>query len=324
MVRAESIRAGLRPGLPSLVKFMHPSSCSGGFSLSLSIKFCQHLPPEDCEVVLEDEEGQLTRTKYLAVKKALSAGWRGFSIAHQLLPGDVAVFQLVAPCRMKVHIVRASSCPAGAAEVKNTGNRQEADRPPGLAMVVYKEDKQGNGSADVTTDECFNCSPAGSETIDGIRFSESNITFKEVTSFQDFHIAVNGLIIDCEFSPDTRLKYYELCKTRSMFLHEHLLEGINCKLAAGIIIETVNIADAVQAAGPSTPEEDVAVWNRTLEAVGGLGMSVEFLRERLSCQVGHVSEADKRGDALQVKLLEVQEAARKFHAEIEALRRVDG
>ncbi|KAL9691915.1 hypothetical protein QQ045_012342 [Rhodiola kirilowii] len=103
MIRAKKIQASLsRPDMPSLIKFMHPSICSGGFSLGLSVNFCVHLPSEDCEVILEDEELQLYRTKYLAYKKTLSGGWRGFSIAHKIAVGDVVVFQLVAPCKMKV------------------------------------------------------------------------------------------------------------------------------------------------------------------------------------------------------------------------------
>ncbi|KAL9689390.1 hypothetical protein QQ045_009775 [Rhodiola kirilowii] len=162
-----------------------------------------------------------------------------------------------------------------------------------------------------------------------IRFSQSNITFREVSSFNDFHIVFNGLIIDCEFSKDMRLKYYQLCKSQYMFLHEHLLEGINSKLAAGIIIETVNIADAIRVANPSTPKEDVVVWNRTLKAVGGLGMNVRFLQERLNRQTGLMSDSDdgkcrsETGDALLVKLLEVQETAKKLHDEIEALRKAN-
>ncbi|CAM8904315.1 unnamed protein product [Rhodiola kirilowii] len=323
MIRAKKIQASLsRPDMPSLIKFMHPSICSGGFSLGLSVNFCVHLPSEDCEVILEDEELQLYRTKYLAYKKTLSGGWRGFSIAHKIVVGDVVVFQLVAPCKMKVHIVRSSN----SVEVKDVSTSRKAEERFGkpLAMVVYNEDNADIGNV---TDESMNGSTASCDYE--IRFSQSNITFREVSSFNDFHIVFNGLIIDCEFSKDMRLKYYQLCKSQYMFLHEHLLEGINCKLAAGIIIETVNIADAIRVANPSTPKEDVAVWNKTLKAVGGLGMNVRFLQERLNRQTGLMSDSDdgkcrsETGDALLVKLLEVQETAKKLHDEIEALRKAN-
>ena len=53
-------------------------------------------------MVLEDEEGKEFQTKYLVGKVGLSAGWRGFSIAHKLLEGDVCVFHLVKPSKFKV------------------------------------------------------------------------------------------------------------------------------------------------------------------------------------------------------------------------------
>jgi hypothetical protein len=42
--------------------------------------------------------------KYLWVKVGLSAGWRGFSIAHKLLVGDIVIFHLVKPSKFKVVI----------------------------------------------------------------------------------------------------------------------------------------------------------------------------------------------------------------------------
>ena len=53
-------------------------------------------------MVLEDEEGKEFQTKYLVGKVGLSAGWRGFSIAHKFLEGDVCVFHLVKPSKFKV------------------------------------------------------------------------------------------------------------------------------------------------------------------------------------------------------------------------------
>ena len=42
--------------------------------------------------------------KYLVEKIGLSGGWRGFSIAHKLLEGDVCVFHLVKPSKFKVTV----------------------------------------------------------------------------------------------------------------------------------------------------------------------------------------------------------------------------
>lgn len=73
---------------------------------SLPKKFCfEHLPKHDTMIVLEDESGREFQTKYLVGKSGLSGGWRGFSIAHNLLAGDVLVFHLVAEYMFKVGFI---------------------------------------------------------------------------------------------------------------------------------------------------------------------------------------------------------------------------
>lgn len=65
--------------------------------------FCEaYLPKEDTLIVLEDERGKSYETKYLARKVGLSAGWRGFSIDHKIMEGDVLIFHLVEPAKFKV------------------------------------------------------------------------------------------------------------------------------------------------------------------------------------------------------------------------------
>lgn len=54
---------------------------------------------------LEDESGRQYKTKYIACKTGLSAGWRQFVASHKLLEGDVLVFQLVEPTKFKVMMV---------------------------------------------------------------------------------------------------------------------------------------------------------------------------------------------------------------------------
>ncbi|KAK4264718.1 hypothetical protein QN277_025854 [Acacia crassicarpa] len=100
----------------------------------------------------------------------------------------------------------------------------------------------------------------GSEVLNGIRLSESLITFKEVTSIEKFSIVVNGLALDSELSKHLMAKYYEICCSQGMFLHEHLLEGQNCKLVVGMICETINIADAIRASKITTSSDTFAVW----------------------------------------------------------------
>lgn len=61
------------------------------------------MPKHDEKVVLVNESEEKYETKYLVEKNGLSAGWRGFSIAHKLLEKDVLVFQLIQPCVFKVN-----------------------------------------------------------------------------------------------------------------------------------------------------------------------------------------------------------------------------
>jgi len=60
------------------------------------------LPKHDANIVLVDEDGDEFSTKYLIGKSGLSGGWRGFSIAHNLVENDVLVFQLIETCKFKV------------------------------------------------------------------------------------------------------------------------------------------------------------------------------------------------------------------------------
>lgn len=68
--------------------------------------FCiKHLPKHDAMIVLEDESGEKFETKYLVDKIGLSGRWRGFSIAHNLLAGDILVCHLVAEYMFKVGFI---------------------------------------------------------------------------------------------------------------------------------------------------------------------------------------------------------------------------
>lgn len=70
-------------------------------------RFCSlHLPSEDSTVILVDEWGKEYKTNYLIDRHGLSAGWRGFSISHRLLKGDILIFRLIAPCKLKVNYLK--------------------------------------------------------------------------------------------------------------------------------------------------------------------------------------------------------------------------
>lgn len=107
--RAQEIQSELGANSCCFIKPMLKSHVSGGFWLGLPKQFCvKHLPKDDETVFLVDECGDKYETKYLAAKTGLSGGWRGFSIAHNLLEQDVLVFHLIRPCKFKVYIVRAN------------------------------------------------------------------------------------------------------------------------------------------------------------------------------------------------------------------------
>ncbi|CAN4107713.1 unnamed protein product [Withania somnifera] len=107
MERAEKVLSSLADEFPSFAKCMLPSNVAHGFWLHLPKSFCNmHLPSHDTTVVLVDEWGNEYKTSYLLERNGLSAGWRGFSISHRLLKGDLLIFRMIEPCKMKVHIVR--------------------------------------------------------------------------------------------------------------------------------------------------------------------------------------------------------------------------
>ncbi|XP_073286859.1 uncharacterized protein [Primulina huaijiensis] len=107
MERAERVLTHLENGLPYFVKCMLPSNVAHGFWLHLPKKFCTlYFPNRDSTICLVDEWGNEYKTSYLLERHGLSAGWRGFSISHRLLKGDILIFHLIEPCKLKVHIVR--------------------------------------------------------------------------------------------------------------------------------------------------------------------------------------------------------------------------
>ncbi|KAJ4816915.1 B3 domain-containing protein [Rhynchospora pubera] len=109
MEKAAELEESLGSDFPIFLKSMLQSHVTGGFWLGLPVGFCRtHLPKKDSDTYLLDEDGVKSKTLYLASKRGLSGGWRGFAIKHELVDGDAVVFQLIAPTTFKVYIVRAS------------------------------------------------------------------------------------------------------------------------------------------------------------------------------------------------------------------------
>ncbi|XP_061952157.1 B3 domain-containing protein Os01g0234100-like isoform X1 [Populus nigra] len=350
MIRAIEIQASLSSEFPSLIKYMQPSHVSGGFWLGLCKKFCdEHLPNEDTVIVLEDGNGKSSQTKYLAHKSGLSGGWRGFSIDHNLVEGDVLVFHLVKPTKFKVYVVKANSAEEvdGAlailkfdscikqmnpyhaeAEMEYQDlehlyltNPEENNTMPGISNIRLISDHSENESGDF-----------GFEITDGIRMSETVVDFKEVRSFEDFDILANGLVINCELSKHLQMKYYELCCSQKCFLHENFIEGLNCKLIAGIISETINIADAIRASKVTTSYDNFTTWEKTLKAFLGLGMKVDFLLARLEQLINLSAKSERHKKArlekdnaenemriLEAKISGVEETMNRLDVVVETL-----
>ncbi|XP_006656731.1 B3 domain-containing protein Os06g0194400 [Oryza brachyantha] len=107
---AQELEEELGSDHPIFVKPMLQSHVTGGFWLGLPTHFSRkYLPKRDERIVLVDEADDEFDTLYLANKRGLSGGWRGFSIAHKLVDGDCLVFQLIQRTKFKVYIIRASS-----------------------------------------------------------------------------------------------------------------------------------------------------------------------------------------------------------------------
>uniref|UniRef100_F6HQC2 TF-B3 domain-containing protein n=2 Tax=Vitis vinifera TaxID=29760 RepID=F6HQC2_VITVI len=107
MEQAKKIIADHGSELPSLTRTMSRSNVAKGFWMYFPRSFCKlHLPENDATIILEDEAGEEYETNFLVNRSGLSAGWRKFSLDHQLKVGDILVFLLVGPCKFKVFIVR--------------------------------------------------------------------------------------------------------------------------------------------------------------------------------------------------------------------------
>ncbi|XP_016513019.1 B3 domain-containing protein Os01g0234100-like isoform X1 [Nicotiana tabacum] len=397
MLRAEEVQANLPSQFPSFAKFMLPSHVTGGFWLGFPKKFCdRHLPKHDDTVVLVDEDEQEYATKYLVDKTGLSGGWRGFSIAHSLLHGDVLIFQLIQPCKFKVYMIRESTLTEldGAISLLNLDfharpiesdqiedmkiceakelryleppvldthqdDKQEidgaisllkldfrarpikSDQDEGMNICEAKEEKYlepsvididqddeneeailvQNLDQGAASDQCGNDNDISSEVL-GIRFSESRLEFKDVKDFSGFNILVDGLIVDSEIPAHIRNKYYDLCCTQKSFLHDHLLGGLNCKLAAGMITETVNIADAIRASNISTSRDYLEAWDNTLKGFECLGMEVGFLRARLNKLVSLSSEPQQILESKRNELVEAKEEMRNLETKLLKVKQV--
>ncbi|XP_074367194.1 B3 domain-containing protein Os01g0234100-like [Apium graveolens] len=284
----------------------------------LSKKFTDlHLPKHDEAVVLlVDESGREYKTKYLARESGLSSRWRSFSIDHKLQEKDILVFHLIEECKFKVYIVKANA------------PTEEAKEMVPLSSSVNPAADQLYG---------MNTTNCGSEDFQGVRFCQSFVDFKDVNTFENFNIIVDGMIIDCEIPQHNRVKYYELCCSQKSYLHDQLIDGLNLQLVVGFISETINIADAIRSSKSIACSENLIKWDKTLKAFENLGMKVGFLRARINklhilssnseeaLKIKRVekAKAEEELKALETKSSRFKEVIIKLESEIEALEMKD-
>ncbi|PWA66428.1 DNA-binding pseudobarrel domain-containing protein [Artemisia annua] len=294
-----------------------------------------HLPKKDSEMLVEDENGVIDEIKYNAEKLGLSAGWKKFASGHNLLEGDAIVFHLVEPYKFKVYIIRADNLNEvdGALCLLN----MEEQMVPEMDMPSPKPKKRKRPKSLPLLEQSGNNSEeVGSEVLEG---SKPELSLEEVKTIEDFHIMVKGVCIDSELPDDVRMNYYKLCTAREELLHDDLAEGLNHKLVAGMIGETVNIANKIKNCQITTTKGEFETWDNHLKSFVIMGMKVEFLRERIATLSRIVSESEANLDvqkyveakrehkrveddiqSLTEKLVGLKESSRKFKRIVDGLK----
>uniref|UniRef100_A0A2P2QRH0 TF-B3 domain-containing protein n=1 Tax=Rhizophora mucronata TaxID=61149 RepID=A0A2P2QRH0_RHIMU len=367
MLRAQEIQSTLEATFPSFAKALVRSNVHVGFWMHLPMQFCKsHLPRNDTTIFLENEIGKEFIINYIAERTALSGGWKAFCAGNKLREGDVLIFHLVQPLRFKVYIVKGNdsakvdgdlghlSLDAQQNQINNEDQTEEeiesckAPMPLRVLPVNILQEKLGNqenssmlleANVEHAVDQSENENEVHVSKTLALTTSTGSIDdFKDMNGIKNFSIVVNGLGIDSELSDHHRTKYYELCCSQNSFLHKSILNSINHKLAAEIIIGTVNISEAIKASKLSTLRADYAVWDKTLKGFELLGMNVGFLRTRLerlmilaveseeamqteSREARHEqARVDEEMKNLELKLLKLRETRERLDTEIDALK----
>ncbi|KAL6551715.1 hypothetical protein OROGR_007869 [Orobanche gracilis] len=359
--RAEEVLMSLGNDHPSFLKILVRSHVGSCFWMGLPVPFCKiHLPSRDTMVVLEDEDGEEFLIKYIANKTGLSAGWRKFVAGNKLLEGDVLIFQLIEPCRFKIYIIRSNDLTEvdGALSLlilDPLTKQNDADvtldaqskkkRPKSLPLTIVQKNKDSEGPPLrphlVQSEEHSgnHSDEVASEVLEGTKSNGSSFRFKDVKTFEEFRITVNGVCLDSELPEDIRRIYYDLCCSRNAYLHDDVLPGLYDKLAAGMIAETSNIAEFIRGCTITTPGKDFEVREKSLRSFELLGLNVGFLRDRvrrlhsLACDsesavdVRRYFEARKERSRtkdeiwkLEAKLVELKELSAKCTLEVENLQ----
>ncbi|KAL6514255.1 hypothetical protein OROHE_019242 [Orobanche hederae] len=201
-----------------------------------------------------------------------------------------------------------------------------------LEVDIHRETKKARLISNIKLDN--DMGHFGRNVLEGNRFSESVVYFKDVKGFEDFKIQVDGLTLDSDIPMNLRTKYYSLCCSQEMFLHDCLIKGLSSKLAIAIISETINIADGIRSADLATTLSQYECWEKTLKAFEDLGMAAGFLRDRLQKLMGlkrefqatietsrsKQAQADGQIRSLETSTLNVRTLVGCLEAEVKALQ----
>ncbi|XP_071730936.1 B3 domain-containing protein Os01g0234100-like [Rutidosis leptorrhynchoides] len=342
MVRAGEIQATLGNEYPSFCKTMIRSHVTNGFWMSLPMPFAKSfLPKQESPIVVEDENGEEHMLKYIAYRYGLSGGWRSFAVGHKLHEGDVLIFQLVGPCRFKIYINRthtpnvvdseillledtehkeqltpgkrgkteSKSKRSKSTDTMSNGRKSKTNAKPkartSLPLTMVKKKQKQSEPPPQLSSQLMEHSAVFSEVQDA-----SAQPIEELKTFKDFHIMVNKWCIDSELSEQIRLDYYNLCVAKNEILHDGVLDGVYYKLVAGMIGETVSIANMIKNCKPTTKKERFDVWDSSLKSFEIMGMKVGFLRNRvraLATLAFESEEAKRCAEAKKEKKRNLQE-----------------
>ncbi|XP_071692891.1 B3 domain-containing protein Os01g0234100-like [Rutidosis leptorrhynchoides] len=356
LIRATQVQSSLGTEKPSCVKLMLRAHVDPGYWMGFPQWFGKSfLPKIECEMVLEDENDSIHLLRYNADKSGLSGGWKKFAAGHNLAEGDALVFHLVESYKFKVYIIRANDLNLvdGALDLLNLEAPPQQKNTPSSTKKKTKRRKSDPLNAaqkkhKTTTPSHISIHPreqsndseeVGSEVLEGSRPNKPEASFQELENFKDFHVMVNGVCIDSELTDDVRLDYYKLCVYKKELLHDSVSKNRNHKLVAGMIGETVNIANKIKNCKFTTSKEEFDAWDNSLKSFFQLDMKVEFLRDMILALSRLVFESEDRVDiekyvesknkleqiedeikSVKEKLIELNEASRKLKGVVDGLK----
>ncbi|KAL4582306.1 hypothetical protein LXL04_006853 [Taraxacum kok-saghyz] len=309
MIRAEEFQASLGTDFPSCVKVMVRTQVCYGFWMGLPLPFCRSfMPKEDVIFTLEDVNGGQWEVKYLAQKNVLSAGWKVFVVAHNLIEGDVLVFHLIEPLKFKIYILKQSESNELVDGALGLLHLDPQDEEMNLVTPIPKPKKRKNPFTLEKKKNHKKPTPSPEPIMSATEVLEHSGTNSEseilepsmlphnLKSFENFQIIVNGQSIDSELPPQVKLTYYKLCLHKKQTLHDSIRGSLYHKLIAGMIGETVNIAREVKNCKLTISKEELEAWDNSLMSFEILGMEVGFLREKVRRILRLVFESGFGGD----------------------------